>query len=401
MTLLHVAPYYAPAWAYGGVVRAVTGLTRTQAAAGHEVWVLTTDALSPSARVAVHEETIAGVRVTRVRNASNALRGRLNLSTPLALARVARRLLREHAIDVVHCHELRTAENLRIAPLAARLDLPMVVSPHGTLTYHTGRRRAKRAWDWLFGRRLLPRFDQVLALTRAEAAEARALWATCGVPLRDDQISIVPNGVDPDEFARLPSGDGFRQRWELGDGPVVLFLGRLEERKGIPLLIRAFADALRHAPAARLLLAGPDEARSGPLRAVANECRVADRVTFTGWLAGDDRLAALAAADVFVLPATGEGFSLAALEAMACGLPVVLTPDCHFPEVADAGAGLVVPRDVVPLSAALRALLTDAERRASMGRRARDLVCRRYSWREIAAQLASVCEDVITRRNRR
>ena len=251
------------------------------------------------------------------------------------------------------------------------------------------------------GRRLLPRFDHEVALTGAEAAEARALWATRGLPLGDEQISVVPNGVDPDEFARLPSGEGFRARWGLGAGPVALFLGRLEERKGLGLLIPAFADAARAAPGARLLLVGPDGSAGARLRARVEACHLADRVTFTGWLAGDDRLAALAAADLFVLPAVGEGFSMATLEAMASGVPVLLTPDCHFPEVADAGAGLVVPRDAAALSAALRALLTDADRRASMGRRARELVQSRYTWPQIAARLARVYEHVITRRHAR
>ena len=80
---------------------------------------------------------------------------------------------------------------------------------------------------------------------------------------------------------------------------------------------------------------------------------------FTGLLTGEDKLAALAAADLFALPAVGEGFSMAVLEAMACGLPVLLTPGCNFPEVVDAGAGMVVAREVPALSEGLRALLTD------------------------------------------
>ena len=104
-------------------------------------------------------------------------------------------------------------------------------------------------------------------------------------------------------------------------------------------------------------------------------------------LSGDDRLAALSAADLFALPAVGEGFSMAVLEALACGLPVVLTPGCHFPEAEQAGAGVVVERAVEPLAAALRALLSDAVRRAEMSRAARSLVERCYTWPQVVAQL--------------
>ena len=387
MNLLHVTPYYAPAWRYGGAVRAVTDLTRAQAAAGHRVVVLTTDALGPGERVPAAQEMIDGVAVTRVRNRSAALRDRLNLSTPRGIAPAAARLIRDHAIDAVHCHELRTVEALRVARLANRLGVPLVVSPHGTLPYDTGRGSVKRLWDRLFAARLLPRVDRVIALTAAEAADARAVWSRWGVALPDGRISVVPNGVHLDDFAALPPGELFRARWNLGDGPVVLFLGRLHERKGAQFLIPAFAQARDAASDARLVIAGPDEGMLAALQGLAAVHGVAQQVTFTGMLAGDERLAALSAADMFALPAVGEGFSMAVLEALACGLPVILTPGCHFPEAAQAGAGVVVERAVAPLTGALRALLSDVDRREEMSRAARALVERCYTWPQVVAQL--------------
>jgi glycosyltransferase involved in cell wall biosynthesis len=428
VNLLHVIPYYAPAWAYGGSVRAATELTRALAQAGHRVTVLTTDTLSPTERAPVLRETLDGVEVVRVRNLSNALRGRLNLSTPRGMAAAARSLIAERRIDLVHCHELRTVENLRVAAAAGAPGVPLVVSPHGTLPISTGRPGFKRTWDRLPGRWLLPRCDAVIALTRDEAADARALWATRRI---DIPIYIVPNGVHLDEFAALPARDAARARWGLGAGPVVLFLGRLHERKGLQLLLPAFAAALEHVPDARLLVAGPDEgmlaaltAQAGALgltgedntgsnraedapvgagletRPYTNTTHSGARVLFTGLLTGPDRLAALAAADLFALPAVGEGFSMAVLEALACRLPVLLTPGCHFPEAVEAGAGVVVAREVEPLRAALVALLSDADRRAEMGRAARALVEARYTWPQIVARLESVYAEVVARKRR-
>lgn len=392
MNLLHITPYYAPAWAYGGVVRAVTDLTRAQVAAGHKVVVLTTDTLDRSRRIAVREETIDGVAVTRVRNQSNAIRGRLNLSTPVGLEATALQLIQERTIDLVHCHELRTVENLLISPITRSRGLPLVVSSHGTLPYHVGRRRSKQLWDRVFGRQLLPCFDRVITLTEVEADEARALWAGCGVPLRPDQVAEVPNAICTEEFAHMPSGDLFRRQWGLGSGPVVIFVGRLAERKGLQLLIPAFAEAAQDVPHARLLIVGPDEGVRSKLDIQIEECNLTGRVIFTGLLVGDDRLAALAASDIFALPAVGEGFSMAALEAMACGLPVLLTTGCHFPEVAPAGAGLVVPRETGPLGEALRGLLLDGHERALMGKRAHELVHSRYLWPQVVAQMEAVYE---------
>jgi glycosyltransferase involved in cell wall biosynthesis len=397
MNLLHVIPYYAPAWAYGGVVRAATDLTRALADEGHNVTVLTTDTLSPSERAPEPYEVIGGVHVYRVRNWSNTLRGRLNLSTPIRIEAAARRLIQEHAIQVVHTHEVRTVENLRVAPAIKRLGLPLVVSPHGTLPYDTGRQSIKRLWDRLFARRLLPRFDQVIALTASEADDARAVWSKWGVSLPDERISVVPNGVHLKDFDHLPPAEPFRARWKLGSGPVVLFLGRLQARKGAQFLIPAFAEATRDIRDARLLIVGPDEGMRATLESQVEQFNLAGRAIFTGLLTGEDKLAALAAADLFALPAVGEGFSMAVLEAMACGLPVLLTPGCHFPEAAEAGAGLVVAREVSALCDALRLLLTDGERRASMGRSARELVHARYAWPQVVTQLENVYRAVIAR----
>jgi len=394
VNLLHVIPYYAPAWAYGGSVRAATDLTRALAQAGHRVTVLTTDTLSQAERAPVLRETLDGVEVLRVRNLSNALRGRLNLSTPRGMAAAARTLIAERQIDLIHCHELRTVENLRVVPVAKALGVPIVVSPHGTLPLNTGRPTFKRAWDWVPGRWLLLRFDAVIALTRDEAADARALWAARGI---DIPIYIVPNGVHPDEFAALPPRDAARTRWNLGAGPVVLFLGRLHERKGLQRLLPAFAGALEQVPEARLLVAGPDEGMLAALQAQARALALEERVIFTGLLTGPARLEALAAADLFALPAEGEGFSMAALEALACGLPVLLTPGCHFPEAAEAGAGVVVPREVEPLREALIALLADPDRRAAMSQQARALIAERYTWPQIVAQLEAAYASVIAR----
>ena len=394
MNVLHVLPYYAPAWAYGGVVRAVTDLTRAQAAAGHRVFVLTTDTLSPHARLQTLRETLEGVQVWRVRNRSNRLRGALNLSSPRGMAAAAEHLIREEGIAVVHCHELRTVENLLVTTVAQRLGVPTLVSPHGTLPYHTGRSLVKQLWDRVFGARLLPRFDGVVALTAHEAEDARRLWRACGQTLSDEAVFVVPNGVRLVDFADLPPAEPFRARWGLGTGPIALFLGRLHARKGVQLLIPAFADATRALPSARLLIVGPDEGMRATLETLARAHGVAERVRFTGLLTGADKLVALAAADVFALPAAGEGFSMAALEALACGLPVVLTPGCHFPEVAEAGAGLVVEREIGALSEALGALLSDRERRALMGRAARALVAERYTWERVVTQMTELYHRV-------
>jgi glycosyltransferase involved in cell wall biosynthesis len=399
MTVLHVVPYFAPAWAFGGVCRAASDLSRAQARAGHRVVVLTTDALSRTARLPAGELDVDGVRVIRLRNVVHTARARLNLSTPRGLAATVRRLLDD--ADVVHCHELRTVETLRACRVGAAGGAAIVLSPHGTLTYATGRRRAKRIWDALFARRTLPAFDAVLALTGSERAQVQALWASYGVPLAAERMPVIPNGVDICAFLRLPAREDARARWALGSGPVVLFLGRVAPRKGLSLLVEAFATLASGFPRARLLVAGPDEGAEAAARAAVRRLGIADRVVFAGPLSGDARLAAFAAADVFALPAAGEGFSVAALEALACRVPVVLSPDCGFQEVAEQGAGVIAAPSAPALADALRDLLGDRPRLAEMRERAWRLAGERYSWANIAPRVDAAYRSAIAWRQAR
>lgn len=387
MNILHVTPYFAPAYAFGGVVRAAEGLTRALARRGHRVTVLTTDALAPGQRIGAREDIIGGVRVVRVSNLI--ARGGFNLSTPLGMGRAARPLIA--GADVVHCHEFRTVENLIVTPIAESLGKPLLLSPHGTLTLDTGRGQVKAAWDRLLSRRVARRFDQVVGLTQDEADEAQAYWQQFGPPIQPIRFDVVSNGVDPDEFAQPTGGDSFRRKYALGDGPLCLFMARLHPRKGPQVLAQAFRDVT--VPGARLVIAGPDEGAQALLQPFLDE-----RVTLTGYLDAGARLSALDAADLFALPAVGEGMPMAVLEAMAAGLPVIVSPGCHLPDVTETGAGLEVEAEPAALAAALNRLLADSGARASMGAAARRLVRERFTWESVAARYETIYASLGSKR---
>lgn len=387
MNILHLTPYYAPAYAFGGVVRSVEGMARALVRRGHRVTVLTTDALNETTRdTGPAEAVIDGVRVLRVPNVLPWLRGRLNLSTPAGMPSMARTLLPE--MDVVHCHEFRTMENWLVTPLAAKMGKPLVLSPHGTLTRATGRSQFKHVWDRLLSPGIAGRFDHVIGLTQHEIAEVKALWPDFGQGASATQFSVIPNGIDPDEYAHLNGRESFRARYGLGDGPVCLFMARLHERKGILVLIEAFKQA--NVPDSRLVIAGPDEGMLGRIRPLLDE-----RMALTGFLDGADRLAAFAAADMFALPATGEGLPMVVLEAMGAGLPVIVSPGCYLPEVAEAGAGLEVEAQIEPLAEVLRRLLEDADLRAQMGQRGQRLIRDNFAWDIVALKLEQVYQSVL------
>lgn len=389
MRILHLTPYYKPAYAFGGVARSVEGMAAALVERGHEVAILTTDALDQQRRHAgAQDETVDGVRVLRRPNVLPKLRSRVNLSTPRSMKKTAEAML--PAFDVLHAHEFRTLENLLVTPVAQRLNKPIVLSPHGTLNLETGRGTFKRVWDRLLSPAIALRIDHVVALSEAEVAESKTLWRRFGRRQRPTRFSIIPNGVALDDFDRRALAADFRQRYDLGEAPTVLFMGRLQARKGVDVLIRAFKAA--DLEDSRLLIVGPDEGMLPALQALAGGDR---RIIFSGYLAGDERLGALAAGDIFALPATGEGQPMAALEAMAAGLPVLLSPGCNLGEVAGAGAGYVVEATVGAFADRLRALLRDGEKRREMGAQARRMVEARYGWDGIVQRLEDVYESHI------
>lgn len=388
MRILHLSPYYRPAYAFGGVARAVEGMAGALAARGHQVTVLTTDALDQKRRYGgAADEWIDGVRVLRRPNASPWLRGKLNLSTPRGLKKTAASILPE--VDALHVHEFRTAENLLTLPLAQALGKPIVLSPHGTLALGVGRSRFKAGWDRLFSGRAARRVDHVIALTAAELADAKTLWQALG-PQQMPTFTVIPNGIHLRHFADLPDAADFRRRHGLGEMPTVLFMGRLQRRKGLDVLIQAFQQAkVEHS---RLLIAGPDEGMMNAVQALAADD---ERIVIAGYLDGEERLGALAAGDVFALPAVGEGLSMAVLEAMASGMPVILSPGCNMNEVETVGAGYVATAAADAFADKLRLLLMDSGRRAQMGKAARQLIAKTYTWDTIAIQLESVYSGLL------
>lgn len=386
MHILHLTPYYAPAYAWGGVARVVEGLSQAFVARGHSVTVLTTDTLAPHARYKGALDGVEqGVRVVRVPNVSPMLR-RLNLSTPLGMGKRSRELIKQ--ADILHLHEFRTLENWLVTPEAVRYNKPIILSPHGTLNRHTGRSLVKAVWDVLLSPPIANRIQHVVGLTEDEVRDARALWARWAHHRVPTTFSIIPNGIVPEAFANLDGREAFRARYGLGDALVVLFLGRLHERKGVHLLVRAFQQL--GLPDTKLVIAGGDEGMLPILRGMVDA-----NVILTGFLDNETRLQALASADVFALPAVGEGLPMAALEALAAGIPCLLTEGCNLPEVAQAEAGIIVERDVDSIAEGLRELLTQHEQRARWGQNARPLVQSLFTWKSVAAQYEAIYEQHI------
>ena len=292
-------------------------------------------------------------------------------------------LARERAAraDVLHSHGLWMWSDYLAAHSARAAGKPHVISPHGMLEPWAlaNSARKKAVMRRLFQDRALRDARALHALCAAERDEMRALGLT-------NSIAIIPNGVNLSDFANLPDAAEFEARFPaIKNRRVLLFMARLHPKKGLLPLLEAWRAVADNAWI--LVIAGPDEGgHRAVLEAAVAQFGVEQSVVFTGMLDGALKRAALARADAFVLPSHSEGFSIAILEAMACRLPVLLTPRCHFPDAVKAGAALEAPPQSAQFGEQLRILLEMSEaQRAQMGARGYDLVAQSYSWSRVAA----------------
>lgn len=307
-----------------------------------------------------------------------------------ALSGALRQAVAEH--DLVHIHELWHYPHYAAYRAARATGRPYVVTVHGALNeWALGRKSVRKGlYMRVVQRRILQRASAVQVFTEAEAQRAHALGLT--VP-----IMVIPNGVDVESYESLPPTRSLVERFpELRGKRVVLFLGRVHPGKGLDLLVRAFGDLARSHPDARLVVAGQDEGGyQRQVEGMLREVGTLDTTVFAGLLTGADKLEAMALADVFALPSYSEGFSMAILEAMAASLPVVISDQCAFPEVADAGAGLVVTTEAEQVREALARLLDSPKTRREMGQRGRRLVLERYTWERVAERVRQLYHDVL------
>lgn len=284
--------------------------------------------------------------------------------------------------DVIHLHGVWDRAILASARAATRLGIPYVVAPHGMLDPWSLSQRAMKkrvALRLVFGP-MLNRANVIHALNATE----RDLIAPLNLVA---PIEVLPNGIIEDEILPLPPRSQFREKFpQLGDRPVVLFLARLHEKKGLDILTEAFAMVVKAHPAAMLAVVGPDQGALSRLEEDVRRLGLESSIVIAGPLYGRDRIAAYAGSDIFCLPSRQEGFSVSVLEALACGLPCVVSHDTHFPDITSRHLGAETSLKPTDVAAALAALLADPAQRREIGHRASTFARAHYTWDNIAAR---------------
>jgi glycosyltransferase involved in cell wall biosynthesis len=372
MRILHVIPSIGPL--RGGPSIAMGVMARALRDAGVAVDVATTndndsELLNVPVGVPVNEN---GVRYWYFERTAHPY------TTSTGLARWLRGNIRNY--DIAHTHALFSFSTSVCAALARSNRIPYIVRPLGTLArYGMAQHTLLKQLSWsLFEKNVLLKAAAVHFTSEAEREEAERLgrWRSM----------VVPLGVQPLAVSAAPSA-----------APLTfLFLSRLHPKKRIELLLEAFAEVRKARPDVRLLIAGGGAASyASQLRELASRLRIADAVSWPGYVSGAAKVALFEQSHVFVLPSINENFGIAAVEALGAGLPVIVTRGVAIHrEVTDHHAGMVVEDTATSLADGMRQL-ADEGLRTTMARNAVRLARDKFSIEAMQRGLLAMYEQVL------
>jgi len=386
--IVHVVPNVGPG--SGGPANVAARISAAQASLGHEVTIIS--ALAKNERYSFQQSIQNVPGFNRVRLLLSPWTGTFANWCGLRLSPLFRSLF--PFVDVVHIHGIWETLILQAAADAKRAGVPYIVRPCGMLD----------VWSMKHHR-----FRKKIALTVAHRRMLNDAARFHTLNIDESQLMgplklkpphvIIPNGVFLDEVDAAGGDERFNAATpRLGDRRFILFMGRLDHKKGLDYLAKAFAKiALIHTNI-DLVMVGPEGPALKPFQDVIAAANLTSRVHITGPLYGDAKFAALRRAACFCLPSRQEGFSLAITEALASGTPVAISSQCHFPQVQTAGAGVIFDLTVEGVAQGLDRILSATPHACeNMGIAGRQLVERSFTWGRVAEQTTEMYESVCSR----
>jgi len=311
MKILHVFDFFSPHG--GGTVELLYKLTRAQAQRGHEVTIYTSD-------FKLDRDYIASLPEVKIYPFHCVSSVGLFYVTP-SLVEAAREHLKD--FDVIHLHCVRSYQNIVIHSWAKKYGVPYVLDQHGSLPRTHDKRGFKWLLRWLFdvtfGYRILKDASRVIGETEVGVTEFKSFG------IKQDQVVLISPPFPVEGFAQLPPFGHFRDKYNLRDKKIVMFLGRINWIKGIDFLINGFYQLTKLRSDAILVIVGNDDGFKSTLENQIKQLHLSDKVLFTGFLGGQDKLSALVDADVVIQTSRYEQGAWAPFEAVLCDTPIIVS----------------------------------------------------------------------------
>ena len=399
MKILVITNYYKPAYTYGGPIRSISALYEALAYLDIQVTVFTTNANGDKRLDVPLEQPVEvdGVEVFYFPLlAESTLLGRFHLSPRLGKA--CQRQIRD--FDIVSLQDIWTYPMWSAAKYCKRNKIPYVVTPRGTLMPGAIRKGQfkKQVYLTLFARTLL---NQAAAIHCTDPMELSAI-STFNFKA---PMFVVPNSVDHSKYETMPPRGMLRERFGISDeASILLMLGRIHEKKSPDIAVKALAAAQSLPQNVHLVVAGPDERdmKSG-LQSLAVELGCENYLHFTGLLDSDGVLKALSDADLLLMPSIpySENFGMSAAEALASGVPILVTEGMPVGVWAEkGGAGRISSHAPTAFAQAVCDLLAEPEQLSAMAKRGPEVVKQNFEISVVARQVITEYQTILSGNHR-
>ena len=391
MKVLHVVPSYIPAYHYGGPVKVTHELCKALVDRGLETTVFTTNSgLEKKPNVPLNEQqNLEGVNVTYY---------------PVGLVRrycysrdLAESIKTQIAkFDIVHIHSVFLYPTYITAYWCRRKNIPYIINPFGALDPDMIKLKStliKKIYIKMVEQHNIKKAAAVHLASSYE--KKRFLSLGFNTP-----VAIVPRGLNVKNYTPCKSTIDLRKQYpQLKRKKIILFLGRIHFKKGLDLLALTFKKAVDKNKDIALVIAGSgEEGYVGKVKALFREKGIMEYTLFTGMLLGSEKLSAIYGSNLFVLPSYGENFGVAALEAMVCGVPVVVTDRVGlYPDIEEYKAGIVTDCDSDKIAGAISKLLDNEDMRKSMGENGKRLVQDRFALDIVTDKMIAVYKEITQR----
>lgn len=388
MKILHLVPSYWPAFPRGGPIWSVHNLNKLLVKNGFDVTVYTTNIDIKNGDVQLNQENnVDGVKVYYFPLTWQ----------PWQYSSALHKKLKETIkdFDLVHITSTFLSVSTLGAYYAKKFNVPYIISPRGNLMKGALEHNSfkKNLYMFLIEKGNLSGADAIHFTTDLEKNE----YIATRLPLK--KAILISNHLSIENSDKAKSNQNFRQKYNISkDSKVILFLGRINWKKGFDTLIPAFAEVLKKEPKAKLVIAGRrnDEDYRFSIEKMIKKEGIGHSVIFTDMILGADKNSALEESDVFVLPSYSENFAMAVLEAMAMGLPVVITEGVGIASwVEKAQAGIVIKKDKDELANSILKILKDPISAKKMGEAGKKLVQEEFSEEKVAEKWIRAYNDLI------
>jgi glycosyltransferase involved in cell wall biosynthesis len=389
MKILHVTNFFKPSWEAGGIARVAYEISKNLVKEGHEVTVFTTDGFKSRLKIIKNKPVdVDGINTYYFRNLSNYLTKR-NIVIPYYLPFIARRKIQD--FDVIHIHEHRTLLAVIVHYYSKKYNIPYVLQAHGTLPNTIGKQNQKKIFDVLWGNEILKDASKLISVSSTEVDQ----YLQMNVPI--EKMVVIPNGIDIDSLSSLPEKGSFRDRYQINQKHIILYLGRLHKIKGIDFLLRSFGELVRDIDDSVLILAGPDDSYKDKAKEQIHELGLEKKVIFTGYMGPMDKISAYLDADILVYPSSFEIFGLVPFEAIMSGTPVIVTDDCGCSEyIKRASCGYLVKYgDVTDFKRKMRLMLENPEIGSKFVENGQKYITNNLTWPLICKKIETLYENCI------